>query len=196
MVNFARKIAEPAPETINTLCHAARVSTMNSILGLPQMPLSQDCMDDNASSRVKSLLDTRDVGPFVVTGTIPFVELLTRVFGRVKIGNADLYSALGTSGVLCVRYVRGSSNQPSNHSWGTAIDISIFNPNTGKHELDLPLGNGEVQLGCLELYRYFKDDGMATGEWCYWGAGFSREDGMHFEASDELIRIWRNQNRI
>jgi hypothetical protein len=196
MANYARSIVEPAPDTINTLCHAARVSTMTSILGSPRYPLSDDCQNARASQKVKALLETRDVGPFRVTGITPFLDLLTRVFSRVRASKPDLYAAMGTAGVLCVRYVRNSNGQPSNHCWGTAVDISMLNPATGKHELDLPLGNGKVQVGCLELYSFFKAEGQTTGEFCFWGAGFSREDGMHFEASDELIRMWRNQGRV
>ena len=196
MTNFAKLVSAPEPHAINTYCHAARVSTMKAILGSPQMPLSQDCQNNKSSQKVKALLQTRDVGPFSVTGIQPFLDLLTRVFARVQTGNPGLYAALGTAGVLCVRYVRGSTSQPSNHCWGSAIDISILNPTTGKHELDLPLGNGKVQVGCLELYKFFKADAMSTGEWCFWGAGFGREDGMHFEASDELIRMWKNQSKI
>lgn len=144
---------------------------------------------------MKELLETRNVGPFKVRGIKPFLDLLARVFAMVKAGNPALYAALGTEGVLCVRYVRGSTNI-SNHSWGTAIDIKILNSDTGEYELDLPLGNGTVQVGCLELYKYFREEGMTTGEWCFWGAGFGREDGMHFEASDELIRMWSKQGKI
>jgi hypothetical protein len=170
---------------------------MTSILGSPQLPLNdQECQDKKASQKVKDLLETRNVGPFSVRGIKPFLDLLVRVLAKVKSGNPDLYSALGQDGVLCVRYVRRSSSQFSNHSWGTAIDFTMLNPNTGEHELDLPLGDGTVQVGCLELYKYFREEGMTTGEWCFWGAGFSREDGMHFEASDVLVRMWRNQGRI
>lgn len=42
MTNFAQKITSPDPDTINTLCHEARVSTMKSILGVSQLPLDQD----------------------------------------------------------------------------------------------------------------------------------------------------------
>lgn len=197
MTNFAEKITTPDPDTINTLCHNARVSTMTSILGSPQLPLNdQDCQDKRASQKVKDLLETRNVGPLSVRGIKPFLDLLERVFAKVKNGNHDLYKALGTAGVLCVRYVKGSASQFSNHSWGTAIDISIFNPDTGEKELDFPLGDGKVQIGCLELYKYFEEEGNATGEWCFWGAGFGREDGMHFETSDELVRMWKNQGKI
>jgi hypothetical protein len=196
MPNFSQKVPTPDPGSINTHCHAARVSTMREILGNPQMPLTPNCQNSLASAKVKALLVTRNVGPFSVTGISPFVDLLARVFARVKTGNPDLFNALATAGLQCTRLVRGSMNQPSNHSWGTAIDISIKNPNSGQPELDLPLNNGVVQLGCLELYKFFEQDSAATGEFCFWGAGFSREDGMHFEASDELIRKWKLQNRI
>jgi hypothetical protein len=196
MTNFAKKVTTPDPDTINTLCHAARVSTMTSILGSPQLPLNDDdCQDKKASQKVKDLLETRNVGPFSAKGIKPFLDLLTRVFARVKSGNPDLYSAIKQDGVLCVRYIKDTSIV-SNHSWGTAIDFTMLNTDTGKHELDWPRGNGTVQLGCLELYKYFKEEGMTTGEWCFWGAGFSREDGMHFEASDQLIKMWRNQGKI
>lgn len=195
MTNFAEEVTCPDPGTINTQCNNARISTMNAILGAPQLPPSQDCQDNRASQKVKDLLETRNVGPFEVTGIKPFLDLLEGVFAKVKIGNPELYDALGTAGVLCVRYVRGSSSQVSNHSWGTAIDISMFNPDTHQYELE-PMGSGTVQIGCLELYKYFEDEGGATGEWCFWGAGFGREDSMHFEASDELVRLWQNQGKI
>lgn len=196
MTNFAQKIPTPLPGSINAGRHAARVSTMMEMLGSPQMPLGQDCQNSKASAKVKALLTTRNVGPFSVTGIKPFVELLVRVFAKVQAGNPELFGALGTAGALCVRNVRGSTTSPSNHGWGTAIDISMRNSVTGRPELDLPLSNGVVQLGCLELSKFFDQDGAATGEFCFWGAGFSREDGMHFEASDELIRLWKQQGKI
>lgn len=195
MPNFAQTIPTPLPGSINVGRHAARVSTMMEMLGSPQMPLSDECQNERASARVKTLLTTHNVGPFSVHGIKPFVDLLERVFARVRAGNADLFVALGTAGALCVRNVRHST-QPSNHGWGTAIDIQIKNPVTGKFELDLPLANGVVQVGCFELSKFFDQDGAATGEFCFWGAGFSREDGMHFEASDELIRFWKQQGKI
>lgn len=196
MPNFAQKIPTPSPGSINVGRHAARVSTMIEMLGSPQMPLTQQCQNSLASAKVRALRTTRNVGPFSVTGIKPFVDLLARVFARVQAGNSELFSALGTAGALCVRNVRGSTTLPSNHGWGTAIDISIKNSLTGQLELDLPLSNGVVQLGCLELSKFFDQDGAATGELCFWGAGFSREDGMHFEASDELIRLWKQQGKI
>jgi len=49
------------------------------------------------------------------------------------------------------------------------------------------LGDGMVQKGLLRLYAITKHHGW------YWGAGFKREDGMHFELSarklNELLAI-------
>jgi hypothetical protein len=195
MPDFSKKVAAPSPTDINTRCHAAKPSTMKEVLGEPRQPLTSDCQNEHASETVRRLVQTRDVGPFRVTGIRPFLDLLERVFARVKRSDADLYHSLGTAGVLCVRKVRGGKS-PSNHSWGTAIDITIQDPATGKHELDLALGDGMVQRGCLELYKHFKADALESGEWCFWGAGFKREDGMHFEASDELILMWGKDGEV
>jgi len=195
MAAYSKRVPAPDPDSINTRCHAARVSTMTAVLGAPKYPLSKDCNDAKASDKVKALMQTRSVGPFRVTGIRPFLEVLARTFALVKAKNPDLYAAVGTAGVLCVRYVRGSTSTPSNHSWGTALDVTMLNPKTGEHELD-DRGDGKVQVGTLELYKYFKEQAFASGEWCFWGAGFPTEDGMHFEASDELIRMWKAQGKV
>jgi hypothetical protein len=195
MPDFSRTVVAPDPDTINTRCHPARVSTMSTSLGRPR-PTGPECRNDRASPQVRALLETRDVGPFRITGIRPFLDVVQRICRRVEMGNPALYAALGTAGVLCVRFVRGSTATPSNHCWGTAIDISILNPRTSRHELDLPLGNGRVQVGCLDFYRFVKEEAMASGEFLFWGAGFGREDGMHFEASDELVRQWKAQGKL
>lgn len=195
MPDYCQRVPAPSSDSINTHCAEVKPSTMSRVLGELGSPLSAECQNDKASDKVKQLLETRNIGPFRVTGIKPFLDVLQRVFERVKRDEPALYEALGTVGVLCVRRVR-KRKSPSNHSWGTAIDISILNPVTGKHELDLPLGNGKVQSGCLELYKHFKADAMETGDWVFWGAGFKREDGMHFEASHELIVKWQSEGKV
>ena len=177
MTDFSELIPAPPPEKINPLSHAARVSTMIAAFGSPRLPLDDlDCHQDHAAERVRELLETKNVGPFRATGIRPFLDLLTRVFDRVRADEPALHDAVGTAGVLCVRFVRGSSKNFSNHSWGTALDVTFLNPKTGKKELD-PRDNGRVQVGCRELSRFFEAEGEATGEHCFWGAGFPREDG-------------------
>ena len=189
MNNYNSRILCPSPEDINRYCHPARISTMTTYLGPLHTPLSEQCQTVKASDKVKSLLVTRDIGPFQLTGIAPFLKVLENVFAMVKEDNIDLYNALGTAGCFCARYVRGSTTQPSNHSWASAIDMKMYDTTLKQFVLD-PRGDGKVQTGCLELYKYFKQYGLQTGEWIFWGAGFPTEDGMHFEASDELIRRW------
>jgi hypothetical protein len=90
---------------------------------------------------------------------------------------AQLLDSLSSAGMLCCRAVRGSTTNWSNHSWGSAIDLKIDG------QLDA-MGDGYTQLGLLMCSKFFNAQGW------YWGAGFSREDAMHFEASEELIRKW------
>ncbi len=176
MASYTDRIPLPAPGSINTHWDAARVKTMNWALGAPGH-LTADCNEESAPKAVRDMLVTEDVGPFKVRGLRPFIQVLKRIFAAVKVAHPDLYALLGTEGCFCCRLVRGSSTQPSNHSWGTAIDIKIGGI------LD-QRGDDKVQRGLLALYPYFK------AEKCFWGAGFRVEDGMHFEASDQLIREW------
>lgn len=172
----------PIPANINKGVSAAKQKTMLEIFGRP-CPLSADCTSVT-NAKVKALLRTADVGPFNVTGIKPVVDALTRIFARVRKDEPELYKAVGTAGVLCCRRVRrppGKAPSPnfSNHSWGTAIDLTI------KGRLD-PRGDGSTQFGILLLAPYFNEERF------FWGAGFrgDSEDAMHFEASDELIRAW------
>jgi hypothetical protein len=85
--------------------------------------------------------------------------------------------------MLCVRYVRGTTTNFSNHSWGTAIDLTIGGVLT-------PRGSSTVSQGLLSLCPFM------AAEQFYWGAGFSTPDGMHYEASAELIAQWKANGTI
>jgi hypothetical protein len=89
----------------------------------------------------------------------------------------EVYNALGTAGMQCARFVRNSTTTISNHSWGTAIDLTL------QGRLDVR-GDNRVQLGLAKIAPIFNRHGW------FWGAGFRTEDGMHFEVSDEKIRAW------
>jgi len=52
------------------------------------------------------------------------------------------------------------------------------------------LGDGKTQLGLTILAEFFKREGW------YWGAGFGREDSMHFQVSREKIETWRRLGQI
>lgn len=131
-------------------------------------------------------LKTRNVGPFRATGLAPALDSLRDVLSRVKEEVPELYAILGTAGMHCSRYVK--IRRPdgtlqigpniSNHSWGTAIDITL----NGVTDVQ---GNDKVQRGLLILSAYFNAAGW------YWGAAFPTEDGMHFEASRSLVAKWK-----
>lgn len=177
----------PIPSGINQGVSRAKQQTMLNIFGKP-CSLSADCTSVT-NAKVRALLVTRNVGPFAVTGIRPAVDAMERIFKRVKEEQPDLHRVLGTAGVLCCRRVRKTSGPPSpnfsNHSWGTAIDMTI------KGRLD-PRGDGKTQLGIALLAPFF------NAERFFWGAGFSggSEDAMHFEASDELVRDWERDGLL
>lgn len=178
----------PIPAGINRGVSAAKHKTMLEIFGRP-CALNAECTAVT-NPRVKALLTTKNVGPFAVTGIRPVVEALTRIFDRVKREEPELIKVVGTAGVLCCRRVRrkpGARPSPnfSNHSWGSAIDLTI------KGRLD-PRGNGTTQFGILLLAPFFNEERF------FWGAGFrgESEDAMHFEASDELVRDWQRDGQL
>jgi hypothetical protein len=157
-----------------------RQSTMLELLGKPG-ELTENCSAANAAT--SRLMVTGHVHlKFRATGLRPAVETVTRVFANIAREIPDLYQLLGTAGMLCVRKVRGGTNY-SNHSWGSAMDITIDG------QLDA-LDDGYCQRGLLAIEPYFRAEGF------FWGAWFSREDAQHFEASDGLVRQWRVKGLI
>lgn len=175
------KATVPIPSGINANLTSADQATMLSTLGNPGTP------DPNCGAvapGLQKLMKTASVGPFNVTGLSPAVDALARVFAAVQSAKPDLYAVLGTAGMLCVRYVRGSTTSFSNHSWGTAIDMTIGGVLTAR-------GSTTVTQGLVDLAPFM------AAERFFWGAGFSpTPDGMHFEASHELITDWKSNGTI
>jgi hypothetical protein len=179
--DYSQLVDRPSPSSVNQGLTSPNASFMTSTLGTPGA-LTTDC-SSVTNPNLERLLVTEDVGPFRVTGLKPAVDSIRNIFATVRQDNPTLYSQLGTAGMLCVRKIRGGSSF-SNHSWGTAIDIKI------NGQLDA-LGDGKTQIGLKELYPYFHREGF------YWGGGYStREDSMHFEASEELVNQWKTQGVI
>ncbi|HXI26163.1 MAG TPA: peptidoglycan-binding protein [Pyrinomonadaceae bacterium] len=164
----------PIPAGVNPGLSVAHQLTMKTLLGLPRENFGQDCRSIT-NPTLKALVTTANVGPFVVTGLAPAVESLKEVMDDIRQAEPEIFAALGSSGMLCARFVRGSTVSISNHSWGTAIDLNL------NGVLDAR-GDGVVQVGMSRIAPIFNQNGWA------WGAGFPKEDGMHFELSDEKIR--------
>ena len=168
--------------TINGALRGARNVTMLQTFGNPRGRYSAECQPPE-NRRIRNLLVVRNVGPFRVQGIRPAVDALEAILDDVKAAETDIYGRLGHVGMLCCRFVRGSTSAISNHSWGTAIDLTIDGI------LDTR-GNNRAQRGLLQIYRHFNRHDF------FWGVAFPTEDAMHFEASDQLIRRWHQQGLL
>lgn len=157
-------------------------SWLVSTFGLPADNLGDTCAT-MTNPRLAALLEDTQVGPVKVKMLKPAIESLGVILDKIKLADPDLYARINTSGSLCVRFVRGSTTSVSAHSFGLAVDLNIDGV------LDT-LGDGRTQLGLTILSDFFNADGWV------WGAGYGREDSMHFEASKEKIEGWVKEGKI
>jgi hypothetical protein len=155
---------------------------LNDKFGLPRPDLTEECQS-MTNPLLKELVKTEDVGPIRVTMLEPAILSLRQVFRNVKIFEPELYERINTAGSLCVRHIRKRPGSASTHAYGLSVDLNI----DGK--LDT-LGDGKTQLGLILLADFFAKEGW------YWGAGFGREDSMHFQVSREKIDQWLRQGLI
>lgn len=155
---------------------------MMEILGPPRDSYSTECQPVT-NPRLKALMETRQIGPITVTMVRPALDSLQRIMDRLKETDPDIHDKVGTAGAICARFIRGSATAVSNHSWGTAIDLTL------EGELD-PFADGGTQFGLLILAEYFNDEGW------FWGATYGREDSMHFEVGEETLRAWAAEGAL
>jgi peptidoglycan hydrolase-like protein with peptidoglycan-binding domain len=168
---------------INGALKGARNKTMLQLLGNPRGSYSQECQPPT-NRKVIDLIDrSRNVGPFRVTGLRPAVDTLEVILAEVKEKEPEIHATLGHMGMLCCRFVRNSASAISNHSWGTAIDLTIDGI------LD-QRGDGRAQKGLIEIHEIFNKHGF------FWGIAFPTEDAMHFEASEQLLRQWHQEGKF
>lgn len=164
----------PIPTGINAGVNGARQLTMKTLLGVPRGSFSNDCQPIT-NAVLRSMVVTADVGPFKATGLAPALDSLKQVLADIRQQEPEVFSGLGTAGMLCARLIRGSTSSISNHSWGTAIDITL------NGILDTR-GDKKTQVGLARIAPIFNEH-----DW-YWGGGFPVEDAMHFELSEQKIR--------
>lgn len=157
-------------------------SFLESFLGRPRDEINDACQSIT-DPKLKDMLELKTVGQVKVRMLRPAIESLERVFEKIRISDQELHKRINTAGSLCVRRIRGSKNSLSSHSFGLALDLNI------NGVLDT-LGDGKTQLGLTILADFFRDEGWI------WGAGFTREDSMHFEVSRELLEKWRDSSEI
>ena len=172
----------PRPQAINPGLSATGNTLVGALLGHPRESYDDQCrpVTDPAFKR---RIVSADVGPFRVTGFDLAVASLAAVMDDVEKERPAVYRALGSAGMLCCRYVRGSSAVISNHAWGLAVDLKL------NGHLDRR-GDGRVQRGLAQIAPIFNRHGW------YWGAAFRTEDAMHFEVSRQLLLRWRDQGRL
>lgn len=180
--NYAQVVLVAARRELNKGLTTPRPSFMIDRFGPPRDDLSQDCQD-MTNPRLAGLLEQRAVGPVTVKMLKPALDSLQAVFDNIARADPDLYARISTAGSLCVRNIRGSSTNVSNHSFGTALDLNIDGV------LDT-LGDGRTQLGLTIMSDFFNAEGWT------WGAAFGREDSMHFEVSEEKIEQWISEGKI
>ena len=159
-----------------------RNKTMLALLGQPRDSYSADCQSVT-NPHLKELLEKRTIGPITVTMLKPALDSLERVMNRLKETDPDIYAKVGTAGALCVRFIRKSTTSISNHSWATAIDLTLEGKLDG-------FADGGTQFGLLILAEYFNEEGW------FWGAAYNREDSMHFEVGEETLRQWQAEGKL
>ena len=165
------------PKNINVGLICPNAAYLTALLGSPRDDYSDTCQNVS-NKKLATLIKTESVGPFAVTGLSSAVESLKSIASEIKRSQPDVYSKLGTAGMLCCRYQRGS-RKISSHSWGTAIDLKL----AGK--LDVR-GNMKVHYGLSLISPIFNSHGW------YWGAAFRTEDAMHFEVSKGKLEEWKS----
>jgi len=175
------RVPRPTRDRINKGLIAVTPNFMFQNLGSPRDSYSVDCQP-MTNQTLKRHIVTQSAGRFNVTGLRPAVESLRRAIAQVQLEQPAVFNILGTAGMLCCRYVRGSNTAISNHSWGTAIDFTL------NGILDRR-GDNQVQIGLTLIAPIMNQHGW------YWGAAFRTEDAMHFEASQSLISQWATQIR-
>lgn len=189
MTNYLELIPKPKASTVNVGLTSPKLSTLRSLLGEPRESYTGTCQPITGPFR--SRVVTRSVGPFRCTGIDVAMDALKEILAAVRKEVPDLYAVLGTAGMACARRVKlrqrdGSiklGKNPSNHSWGLAVDIKLDGA------LDRQ-GDDKCYRGLLILSRYFNAAGW------YWGVSFPTEDAMHFEVAEATLRRWRKEGYL
>ena len=180
--SYAQVVLVADRRLLNTGLTVPTPAFLEEFLGRPREDISDQCQG-MTNPKLRDMLVLEDVGPIRVNMLKPAVKSLRNVFEAARAVDQDLYDRINTSGSLCVRRIRGSVDSLSSHSFGLAVDLNIDGV------LD-NFADGRTQLGLTILADLFQAEGWI------WGAGFGREDSMHFEVSRELLESWRQRGEI
>lgn len=167
---------------VNQGLRVAGGSYLSEKLGRPREDLNDNCQP-MTNPDLKSKLVTDQVGPIRVSMLRPAINSLKVVFENIRSADPDLYGRINTAGALCVRRIRGTQSSLSTHSYGLAVDLNIDG------QLD-NFTDGKTQLGLTIIADFFNEEGWV------WGAGFRREDSMHFEISRRQLDQWLADGKL
>jgi hypothetical protein len=167
---------------VNRGLRVAGGSYLSEKLGRPRTDLNDNCQP-MTNPGLKEKLVTEQVGPIRVSMLRPAITSLKVVFENIRSVDPDLYARINTAGALCVRRIRGTQNSLSTHSYGLAVDLNIDG------QLD-NFTDGKTQLGLTIIADFFNDEGWV------WGAGFRREDSVHFEISRSQLDKWLADGKL
>ena len=164
------------PVDLNGNLRAVNNGVMVKAFGNPRGSYDQKCRPPT-DTRFKSMCAFNvsvDGFSFGLWGLNKAVQSLQKLMVDIKSEKPEIFAIIGHMGMGCCRHQRNSSSKISNHSWGSAIDLTV----DGK--LDVR-GNGVIQRGVLEIAPIFHKH-----LW-YSGATFRKEDSMHMEISRDWI---------
>ena len=179
---FAQVMLLTGRRNVNAGVRRTRTQLLLELFGPPRQELTDECQPIT-NDLLRSNIATEDVGPIRASLLRPALDSLRSVFDEVREYEPVLYQRISSAGSLCVRRIRGTENALSTHAFGASIDLNIDG------HLDT-LGDGKTQFGLILLAEFFNAAGW------YWGASFGREDSMHFEVGEELLRQWAEEGLL
>jgi len=177
---YTALIGIPSHDSINTGLSPMNTDKLRHQFGDPCAHMTADCQPVTSPHLATRMMTQRITPTFRATGMDYAISDLLTILQQVEIKDPALYALVGSAGMLCARFVRGSNSVISNHSYGLAIDLTIGGILT-------PRGSSTITYGLLALYPYFHAAGW------YWGAEFPTTDAMHFEQSWERYQQHETQ---
>lgn len=177
-MDYLQHIALPAWTDLNSGLTSAGSARLCDVVGNPRDgDYSTDCQAPTNPDFIAQLWEG-PIGPFMVRGHHLFLRALRAGFDELAVSHPDLIPLIGNAGCICCRWVRGYPGVISNHSFGCAIDLTVGG-------ILVPLGADWWTQGHALIYEAMHKQEI------YSGAGYhNRKDGMHFEASNELLATW------
>ncbi|MDT0167077.1 M15 family metallopeptidase, partial [Actinotalea sp. AC32] len=169
----------PDRSALNVGVSPCPTSLLVSRFGPPRDLVGDECRA-LTSPWWESRMVTGQVGTARVRGHHLAVELFGRAFTALAEVDPELHARVGSTGMLCVRHVRGRPEVLSNHALGLALDVTLDGT------VDIR-GDDQVQRGLVTLHDVLAPFGI------FWGAGTRPEDAIHFEVGAEVVHRWLDE---